>query len=308
MTKFNQQFYTKSGIEYISKNKSLYQLRNFKIKTLVKIHLFESNESNLKQRKNHLLAFLKEFGNLKVNSISTELLYCWLIKYQRENDYSEKNMSHIKCQYNHFFRWLLKMKVLDFNPLSKIKFKQNATPKRDRVILSPSELFTILSSLKAYDSHLHNYFYTLIHTGARMSEVLNLKWTDIDFHTNRLTFRETKNGEDRSIDMPIGLLNLLQDIESKNNKDHVFLNQKNLPFTKQQIHRALRRFKKAYPLNNKDWRCHDLRHSYAYNFLKKGGEMYQLKAILGHKSIKLTIDLYGSLKSYDIKDPSPYDF
>lgn len=53
---------------------------------------------------------------------------------------------------------------------------------------------------------------------------------------------------------------------------------------------------------------HDLRHSFAYNYLLNGGEMYQLQAILGHKSIKMTVDLYGKLQAQDIKNPSPYKF
>jgi len=34
--------------------------------------------------------------------------------------------------------------------------------------------------------------------------------------------------------------------------------------------------------------------------------MYQLQAILGHKSIGVTVDLYGQLKAQDVEDSSPY--
>lgn len=55
-------------------------------------------------------------------------------------------------------------------------------------------------------------------------------------------------------------------------------------------------------------KCHSFRHSFAYNFLKSGGQMYELMAVLGHKNIGLTINLYGQLRSEDIEDPSPYSF
>ncbi|MBI2519021.1 MAG: tyrosine-type recombinase/integrase [Bdellovibrio sp.] len=82
-----------------------------------------------------------------------------------------------------------------------------------------------------------------------------------------------------------------------------------------QRHQSIRAFneqghskiQKNLPIN-KDWRMHDLRHSFAYNYLLNGGEMYQLQAILGHKSIKMTVDLYGKLQAQDIKNPSPYKF
>ena len=36
--------------------------------------------------------------------------------------------------------------------------------------------------------------------------------------------------------------------------------------------------------------------------------MYELMAILGHKSIGITINLYGRLRSEDVEDPSPFKF
>ncbi|MCB0390721.1 MAG: tyrosine-type recombinase/integrase [Bdellovibrionales bacterium] len=58
----------------------------------------------------------------------------------------------------------------------------------------------------------------------------------------------------------------------------------------------------------KPWRVHDLRQSFAHNYLKSGGEMYELKAILGHKSIQMTVDLYGNFQAEDVSKVSPYEF
>jgi hypothetical protein len=38
-----------------------------------------------------------------------------------------------------------------------------------------------------------------------------------------------------------------------------------------------------------------------------GGQMYQLQAILGHKSINVTVDIYGQLGAQDIDNPCPYE-
>lgn len=35
--------------------------------------------------------------------------------------------------------------------------------------------------------------------------------------------------------------------------------------------------------------------------------MYQLQAILGHRNIGTTVDLYGQIKAQDIDNPSPYE-
>ena len=72
------------------------------------------------------------------------------------------------------------------------------------------------------------------------------------------------------------------------------------------IGKHLRRFRKLFPIG-KDWGPHALRHSFAYNFLKKGGNMYQLQAILGHKSIDVTVDTYGQIGAQDVENSCPYE-
>lgn len=85
----------------------------------------------------------------------------------------------------------------------------------------------------------------------------------------------------------------------------LFWNPEGFVRTPDQYDRHRKSFLKLFP-DQKEWRFHDLRHSFAYNFLKNGGEMYQLKAILGHKSIKMTVDYYGSFKAVDVENVSPY--
>ncbi len=37
-----------------------------------------------------------------------------------------------------------------------------------------------------------------------------------------------------------------------------------------------------------------------------GGQMYQLQALLGHRSIEMSIDLYGQLKAADVGEVELY--
>jgi hypothetical protein len=61
-------------------------------------------------------------------------------------------------------------------------------------------------------------------------------------------------------------------------------------------------------ISEKGWGCHAFRHSFAFSYLKSGGNMHELKAILGHKTIAMTVDLYGHIQAHDIAKPSPFDF
>ncbi len=88
--------------------------------------------------------------------------------------------------------------------------------------------------------------------------------------------------------------------------DFVFMSQFGWVLSREQIDDTIAAVQKKNP-GMKHWRCHDLRHSFAFNFLKRGGDMYALKAILGHQSIRLTIDLYGNFTAEHVQNVSPYE-
>ena len=75
--------------------------------------------------------------------------------------------------------------------------------------------------------------------------------------------------------------------------------------SRSQIDETIETLQRKYP-EMKRWRCHDLRHSLSFNFLKKGGSMYALKAILVNAKIELTVDLYGHFTSEHVERVSPY--
>jgi integrase len=139
-------------------------------------------------------------------------------------------------------------------------------------------------------------------------EVAFLKWGDVDLDDGFITFKNTKNGTDRTIKLAPQLLELIkQRAENKLNPVYVFSMPNDKPVNHSWILKHRRLFQDKYP-EFKKWRLHDFRHSFAWNFLRNGGEMYQLQSILGHKSIRLTVDLYGHFKSCDVKIASPYKF
>ena len=129
---------------------------------------------------------------------------------------------------------------------------------------------------------------------------------DVDFETGLLSLRQTKNGDDRSIRMSTQLAQIIADHLNRHLSDFVFPGQGDERFHEHQVQRKIDKFKLYFPMD-KDWGLHSLRHSFAYNFLKKGGEMYQLQAILGHRNIQVTVDLYGQLQAQDVADFSPYE-
>jgi len=183
--------------------------------------------------------------------------------------------------------------------------KLPASLQKPRVIMTEDELREMLERLSVLDYEVYRVIYVLCHTGARKNEIRPLKWSQVDFATGFINLHHTKNGEDRSIALNQKLKDFLLDLSKDH--EHVFLNRKGLLISPWQMDNALAKLQKKYP-NMKKFRCHDLRHSFAFNYLLKGGNMYQLQQILGHKQIGLTVDLYGGLRAKDLKEVSPYGF
>lgn len=232
----------------------------------------------------------------------------WFEHIKKTNNLSDRTLNTIKSDLNSFFKDLVEQNIIEQSPLEKIKFERRPTPRRKRIVLCVLEVLEILKNVEVFSPNLlFPFLFLCAHTGARRAEVLNLKREDIDLKAKLIHFRNTKNGEDRAIRMGVLLVKFLDSFLKSHSLSYVipYLD-RDVSIPKHVIEKQLKKFKSQFS-NGKNWGPHSLRHSYAYNFLKKGGNMYQLQAILGHKSINVTIDVYGQLAAQDVENTSPYE-
>jgi integrase len=241
---------------------------------------------------------------LRLSQMTATKLRDWLLELKKTNNYTDRNLNHIKSDLNHFFKYLIAEGFSHKNPLNSIKFSRKYTLKRPRVILTRQEIEEALDAMKEHSEVVYPYIYCVVHTGARREQVRLIEWEDIDFSTGLLRIKKAKRQGERTINMSASLSSFLQSLPRNGN--YVFLNQRGTLVGRYQIDETIATLQKKYP-SMKKWRCHDLRHSFAYNYFKKGGEVYALKAILGHKSIQLTVDLYGNFKACDVDMVDPYE-
>lgn len=170
------------------------------------------------------------------------------------------------------------------NPVLKIT-RPREGKSRERY-LEKEEVKILLTACKKSKS-LHLYPVTLfaLTTGARKGEILGLKWEDVNFKRNNATFRDTKNGEIRSIHLSEHILNCLHLERSKRTvvSQYVF---PNLDGTKPADIRT------AWDLTIKetglkDVCFHSLRHTAASHLAMGGVSTLEIAAILGHKSLSM---------------------
>lgn len=273
----------------------------------LKLHLEKYPNSRVLERRRHFESFSKEFGERPINQIGKSELSHWFQKIKTDHDLSDRTLNTIKSGLNSFFHDLEDEGVIQSSPLQKIRFDRKPPMRRHRVVLSVDEVLKVIENAKIHSPRLlYPILLIAAFTGCRRGEVQKLKRKDVDFESDLIYFRQTKNGEDRAIRINGKLRAFLEEFLSSHDSEYVvpYTNGKMLPGYI--IGKHLRRFRKLFPIG-KSWGPHSLRHSFAYNFLKRGGNMYQLQAILGHKSIDVTVDTYGQIGAQDVENANPYE-
>jgi len=172
------------------------------------------------------------------------------------------------------------------NPVKGIKLFREESRLR---FLEKEEIATLLKYCNGY---LYLIVTVALHTGMRKSEILNLKWHDVDFSRDNIYLTHTKNGEKREVPMNTLVRSTLIKVRKHPNSPFIFVNEKGKPYTdiRKSFHAALRR------AGIKDFRFHDLRHTYASQLAMAGVDLNTIRELMGHKSIKMTLR-YSHLSS-----------
>jgi integrase len=173
---------------------------------------------------------------------------------------------------------------LDDSPMRKV-----SKPKepRGRVrFLSNEERERLLEECKASrNPHLYIVVMLALSCGARKTELVSLRWPDVDLKRSTLTFQETKNGERRTVPLTGQALALIQQHARVRRWDTllVFPNAEGKQFF---------RFREAFEnaverAGIVDFRFHDLRHTFASYLAMNGATLAEIAEVLGHKPLAM---------------------
>jgi integrase len=207
------------------------------------------------------------------------------------------------------FAWGLEHgRIKGENPFARVKL--TTPPVRER-FLSQSEaarLFEALSDLEtgqAISSAFADAIRILLLTGARKTEILGLKWAEVDLERRLILLppERTKSGGKtgaRRITLSAAAIDILNErkAEAPKSADYVF------PAESKAGHAiALRRpFNKACALAGLNGvRIHDLRHSFASFALADGVSLFLVGKLLGHASSRTT-ERYAHLSGDPLQD------
>lgn len=217
----------------------------------------------------------------------------------------------LRCALN----WAVVEGLLTSNPSTGLK-----VPKHEGKKANPLTRGQAAAFLKAAQaSPLRALYHVAVTTGIRQGELLGLRWCDLDFdngtlavrgqakeHKGRITITNyTKTRTNRKVELPRMTLDaLLQHRESVSSKRRapnalIFSDSLGGPLRKSNLLRRsfwpiLERAKLKDPEKPSPFRFHDLRHTCAVLLLQGGEQAKAVQEIMGHSSIKVTLDVYGA--------------
>jgi site-specific recombinase XerD len=247
-------------------------------------------------------------GSLKISEITPqhfELIVSAILKRGLSKCTANKVIQHFKAVFNHSFN----NETIARNPAKS--FKQLRLDSKEMDYLSKEEMEQFLTyTSERYvgeERWKHVLGLTLFLTGARLGEVLGLEWGRINFDRDSILISQmwspierkliysTKGRKDRVIPLNSYLKTELAALRNSSKGSFIFSDAKDGPIDPNNFRK--RNWEKDFKdAKVKAIRIHDARHTYASLFMMAGGNLYELKEVLGHTSIKTT-ERYAHLSS-----------
>lgn len=230
------------------------------------------SENTISNYTNQVKLFLEYFNKVatKPSEISEKQIKQWLLLANSINGRKHR-ISAVKLFY----------KLTGKQPL---KFKHIEYPRSERKLPQIIEKEFLLDAIAKIQNSKHKAIIALAYsTGMRVSEVCNLKITDIDSKRMIITIRQSKGRKDRIVGLSEKILNILRTYFSEYHpKEFLFNGQ----FDIQYSHTSCNQIVKKYL--GKDYHFHLLRHSNATALLEAGTDLRIIQKHLGHASSKTT--------------------
>ena len=205
-----------------------------------------------------------------------------------------------------FWSWLVEEKITESNPFSKLKIPK--PPKKIITTFSQHQIELLLSvtggSAEGYRGVV--IVLTLLDTGLRVNELINLKMEDVWLEEGLIKVLG-KGNKERLV--PLGkqirkllwrYINQYRPEPALPNLDNLFLTHDGRPLTKNRVESIMKHYGRMAGLTGVRCSPHTLRHTFAINFLRNDGDIFSLQKILGHSSLEMT-RRYCELANVDIK-------
>jgi site-specific recombinase XerD len=199
-----------------------------------------------------------------------------------------------------FFEQVLHRDKLFFDEIPRPK-KKSSLPK----VISKNDIAKLFTHV---DNSKHQLMLKLCYgMGLRVSEIVNLKITNIDSKRMLVHIEAAKGKVDRYVTLPTSILEELRKYyKAYSPKIYLFEGQYGGQYAVRSVQAVFKRAMQKAKIN-KSVGIHGLRHSYATHLIESGTDMFFIQKLLGHKDIKTT-EIYAKVSNRQLGNvKSPLD-
>jgi len=254
----------------------------------------------------------KHFSNHTIISYSTDINQFFLFlsnEFQIENDILEVNFQLVRSwiaslleqglspssvtrkisTLKTYFKFLIREGVIKDNPMLKVVSPKSK--KRLPVFVDEDQIQSLLNEVKfsegfigERDKLIIELFYV---TGIRISELINISVSDIDYKNNLIRVLGKRNKE-RLIPLSLQIVEGLNSfIRRYSLKEYLFTNLQGKRVYTKLVYRIVNKYIGMISTVNKR-SPHILRHTFATHMLNNGADINAIKELLGHANLSAT--------------------
>ncbi len=235
---------------------------------------------------------LSDFDITDIKTVNSPIIRSWIV-HLIENEISARTINRKISTLKSFYKYLLKNKEIETNPLSKVVTPK--TSKRLPVFVGETDMHNLFSAVKfendfegVRDKLILELFYS---SGIRLSELVNLRINSINFNNATIKVIGKRNKE-RIIPFGDKVKNTITEyLKERENLSSMtstlFLTKKGEIIYPKLVYRIVNHYLGTVTTASKK-SPHVLRHTFATHMLNNGADLNAIKEILGHANLSAT--------------------
>ena len=249
-------------------------------------HTIKSYTSDLKQFTSFLSS---EFQIIdEINEISFQIIRTWIASLL-EKGINPRSVNRKISTLKTYFKFLIREGELVENPMMKVVAPKSK--KRLPVFIEEDQIASLLNEVqfeKGFVGQRNKLIIELFYvTGIRLSELINIKISDVDFNNQSIKVLGKRNKE-RIIPLSSNVVNDLNIfIENNQQNKYLFTNLEGNKLYNKLVYRLVNKYIGEISSVNKK-SPHILRHTFATHMLNNGADINAIKELLGHANLSAT--------------------
>lgn len=233
----------------------------------------------------------KSFLSLGIEDPSQEDLKKWVVE-KRESGVSAVSLNTYARAINCYLKWRGSPHRV---PRLKVPFKIPETYSQQDI-----QSFMKWKPKKATQFRLQCLILTMADAGLRLDEALSLRWQqDVDFN-NMLLRVHGKGDRERLVPFSFELRKYLYRLQTHSTHQLVFCTGEGHKLSQRNVLRDVKLLCGRLGIKAPERSNHAFRHSFAVNYLRKGGSVFHLQRCLGHTDLTMT-RRYANLLTEDLQ-------